>query len=90
MRFQRLEKFATKSAVYSLLFVGFFWIMGILEIMFGDQFVDRNSTTPVMFLFSFLVFCFSFIAGFVSIILNLQRIANSIHEKHTRENDELI
>lgn len=90
MRFQRLEKFATQSAVYSLLFVGFFWIMGILEIMFGDQFVDRNSTTPVMFLFSFLVFCFSFIAGFVSIILNLQRIANSMLEKHTLENDELI
>ena len=87
MRFQRLEKYATYTAIYSLLFVVLFWFLGLLEILFGNEFVDRKSTTPLMFLFAFFVFCLSFIAGFVSIVLNLQRIANSITGKNNKPND---
>lgn len=87
MHFQRLEKHVTYAPIYSLLFVVLFWFLSPLEILFGHEFVDGKSTTPLMFLFAFFVFYLSFIAGLVCIVLNLQRIANFLMGENNKSND---
>lgn len=86
MNFKKLENYATKTGIYSLLFMTFIGFLMVFDIAFDLDILPGSSAKTAAGVFAGLLFIVSCSTVFISIMLNIKRVVELI-EENTKKQD---
>ena len=85
MNFKKLENFATKIGIYSLLLMTAIGFLMVFDIAFNLDILPGQSAKTAAGVFAGLLFIVSCSTVFISIMLNMKRVVELIEENTKKE-----
>jgi protein-S-isoprenylcysteine O-methyltransferase Ste14 len=85
MNFKKLEAYATKIGIYSLLLMTAIGFLMVFDIAFELDILPGNSTKTAAAVFVGLLFVVSCSTVFISIMINMKRVVELIEENTKKE-----